>query len=185
MKNLQQTVNALNYGSVIAYPTEGVYGIGCDPDNEQAILKLLDLKKRSPEKGLILVAASMEQLSSFIDLSQLTEEQINAIQATWPGPVTWIVPVKDGVSPLITGSFNSVAVRVTAHQQVRAICHLFGKPITSTSANLSGLSPCRNDKEVEEQLGNTDIVILEGKVGVRLQPTEIRDAKTGQVLREG
>jgi len=176
VKNLNQVVEALNIGNVIAYPTEGVFGVGCDPDNKQALLKLLDVKQRPKEKGLILIAASIEQL---------TEKQVNTIKASWPGPVTWIVPVKTTTLPLVTGQFDSIAVRVTAHSQVKAICNAFGKPITSTSANLSGLEPCRSVAEVEAQLGNTGVVIFQGEVGNRTQPTEIRDAKTGNTLRQG
>ncbi|MGN2671943.1 tRNA threonylcarbamoyladenosine biosynthesis protein RimN [Aliivibrio fischeri] len=185
MKNLNQVVDALKQGNVIAYPTEGVFGVGCDPDNEQALLNLLDVKKRPKEKGLILIAASIEQLLPYIDLEQLTEEQVNTIKASWPGPVTWIVPVKTSTLPLVTGQFDSIAVRVTAHPQVKAICNAFGKPITSTSANLSGLEPCRSATEVEAQLGDTGVVIFQGEVGNRTQPTEIRDAKTGNTLRQG
>ena len=185
MKNLNQVVDALKLGNVIAYPTEGVFGVGCDPDNEQALLNLLDVKKRPKEKGLILIAASIEQLLPYIELEQLTEEQVNTIKASWPGPVTWIVPVKTTTLPLVTGQFDSIAVRVTAHPQVKAICNAFGKPITSTSANLSGLEPCRSVAEVEAQLGNTGVVIFQGEVGNRTQPTEIRDAKTGNTLRQG
>ncbi len=185
MENLNQVVKALNMGKVISYPTEGVFGVGCDPDNEQALLKLLDVKKRPKEKGLILIAASIQQLLPYIDLDKLTEEQVNRIKQSWPGPVTWIVPVKASTLPLVTGQFNSIAVRVTDHSQVKAICNAFGKPITSTSANLSGFPPCRNVAEVEAQLGHSGVVIFQGQVGDRTQPTEIRDAQTGNTLRQG
>ena len=185
MKNLNQVVGALKRGDVIAYPTEGVFGVGCDPDNEQALLKLLEVKKRPQEKGLILIAGSMEQLEPYIELDDLSLEQVNAIKESWPGPVTWIVPVSSKTLPLVTGQFSSIAVRVTNHPQVKAICSAFGKPITSTSANLSGLEPCRSVDEVEYQLGNSGVVIFQGEIGNRTQPTEIRDAKTGNTLRQG
>jgi L-threonylcarbamoyladenylate synthase len=185
VKNLDLVVKALNNGDVIAYPTEGVFGVGCDPDNESAIHKLLAVKQRPQEKGLILIAASIEQLLPYVDLSQLGSKQIEQIKSTWPGPVTWIVPVNQNTHSLVTGQFDSIAVRVTAHEQVKAICSAFGKPITSTSANLSGYEPCRTVSEVQKQLGDTGVVIFEGEVGNRTQPTEIRDAKTGNTLRQG
>ncbi|PQJ83138.1 Sua5/YciO/YrdC/YwlC family protein [Aliivibrio sifiae] len=185
MKNLDLVVKALNNGDVIAYPTEGVFGVGCDPDNESAIHKLLVVKQRPQEKGLILIAASIEQLLPYVDFSQLENKQIEQIKSTWPGPVTWIVPVSQKTHSLVIGQFDSIAVRVTAHEQVKAICSAFGKPITSTSANLSGYEPCRTVSEVKEQLGDTGVVIFEGEVGNRTQPTEIRDAKTGNTLRQG
>lgn len=115
MDNFEQVLNALKQGEVIAYPTEGVFGVGCDPDNPEAIQKLLELKQRPVEKGLILIAASYDQLLPYIDESQLTEEQLQTVHATWPGPYTWIMPASDKVSNWVSGQFDSIAVRVTDH----------------------------------------------------------------------
>ncbi|ASU21165.1 threonylcarbamoyl-AMP synthase [Vibrio anguillarum] len=185
MNNFEHTLQALRDGEVIAYPTEGVFGVGCDPDNPQAIQKLLALKQRPVEKGLILIAASYEQLLPYIDESQLTSEQIARVHATWPGPVTWIMPTSDKVSTWVSGQFDSIAVRVTDHPLVQKLCNAFGKPLTSTSANLSGLAPCLTTEEVESQLGEQLVAILDGQTGGRNKPSEIRDAKTSQVLRQG
>ncbi len=185
MDNFESVLQALQQGEVIAYPTEGVFGVGCDPDNQQAIDKLLMLKQRPIEKGLILIAASYQQILPYIDENQLTAEQLQTVKSTWPGPVTWVMPVKAGISSHLTGQFDSIAVRVTDHPLVQKLCLAFGKPITSTSANLTGLEPCRTTEEVEQQLGDKLVAILQGKVGGRTQPTEIRDAKTCAVLRQG
>ena len=185
MDNFEQALHALQNGSVIAYPTEGVFGVGCDPDNKAAIHKLLAIKQRPVEKGLILIAASYAQIIPYIDESQLTDEQLDTVRGTWPGPVTWIMPASEKVSALVSGEFDTVAVRVTDHPLVQKLCQAFGKPVTSTSANLSGLPPCKTTEEVRAQLGHTDIVILEGQTGGRDRPSEIRDARTSQVLREG
>lgn len=185
MDNFHQALEALQNGQVIAYPTEGVFGVGCDPDNSEAITRLLTVKQRSADKGLILIAASYEQLLPYVDEAQLTDEQLQVVQSSWPGPVTWIMPVSERVSSLVSGQFDSVAVRVTDHPLVQKLCLAYGKPITSTSANLSGYPPCKTTAEVELQLGNTDVVILSGATGGRENPSEIRDAKTGKVLRQG
>ncbi|EGU33094.1 L-threonylcarbamoyladenylate synthase [Vibrio scophthalmi] len=185
MDNFEQALTALQQGEVIAYPTEGVFGVGCDPDNPQAIQKLLTLKQRPVEKGLILIAANYQQLVPYIDESQLTEQQLQTVQATWPGPYTWIMPISDKVSDWVSGQFDSIAVRVTDHPLVQQMCLAFGKPITSTSANLSGLAPCMTTEEVEQQLGDQLVAILRGTTGGRDKPSEIRDAKTLQVLRQG
>ncbi|MGF1759731.1 threonylcarbamoyl-AMP synthase [Photobacterium sagamiensis] len=185
MDNLQQVVAALKDGEVIAYPTEGVFGVGCDPDNQQAVEKLLTLKQRPVEKGLILIAADYQQLLPYIDDSQLTEQQKQKIFATWPGPVTWVMPVKKNVPAFLTGQFNSIAVRVSDHPLVQQLCTHFGKPITSTSANLTGLPPCKTATEVYDQLGKYLSAILEGETGGRENPTEIRDACSNNVLRQG
>ncbi|HDM8235004.1 TPA: threonylcarbamoyl-AMP synthase [Vibrio campbellii] len=185
MENFEQVLKALQTGEVIAYPTEGVFGVGCDPDNPEAIQKLLELKQRPVEKGLILIAASYEQLLPYVDEAQLTQEQLDKVHATWPGPYTWIMPASDKVSHWVSGQFDSIAVRVTDHPLVQKMCNAFGKPLTSTSANLTGQPPCMTTEEVEEQLGDRLVAILRGETSGRDKPSEIRDAKTSQILRQG
>ena len=185
MDNFEQALAALQQGEVIAYPTEGVFGVGCDPDSPEAIQKLLTLKKRPIEKGLILIAANYEQLRPYIDESQLTPQQLAIVKASWPGPYTWIMPISVKVSEWLSGQFDTIAVRVTDHPLVQKMCLAFGKPLTSTSANLTGLSPCMTTKEVEIQLGDQLVAILHGETSGRDKPSEIRDAKTLQVLRQG
>lgn len=185
MENFEQVLNALQQGEVIAYPTEGVFGVGCDPDNPAAIAKLLAVKQRPVEKGLILIAASYEQLLPYIDESQLNAEQLAQIHASWPGAVTWIMPSSERVSDWVSGQFDSIAVRVTDHPLVQKLCRAFGKPITSTSANVSGQPPCKTTQEVVQQLGDQPVVILDGETGGRDKPSEIRDARTSQIIRKG
>ncbi len=185
LNNFEQSLAALKQQEVIAYPTEGVFGVGCDPDSPEAIQKLLEIKQRPVEKGLILIAASYEQLLPYIDESQLEQAHLEQMHASWPGPVTWIVPASNKVTSWVSGQFDSIAVRVTDHPLVQEICNAFGKPITSTSANLTGLAPCMTTEEVKDQLGDKLVAILEGQTGGREKPSEIRDAKTGQVLRQG
>jgi L-threonylcarbamoyladenylate synthase len=185
MGNFAQVITVLQQGEVIAYPTEAVFGVGCDPDNEQAVMKLLEIKQRSVEKGLILIAADYEQLLPYIDDSQLPDARRQQIQATWPGPVTWVMPTKATVPDYLTGRFDTIAVRVTDHPLVQQLCRSFGKPITSTSANLSGQAPGRTADEVEQQLGHCLAAILQGETGGRDNPSEIRDAITGNVFRQG
>lgn len=185
MNNFEQTIEALLDGNVIAYPTEGVFGVGCDPDNDEAIMKLLSVKNRSVDKGLILIAASFEQIKPYIDESKLNKQQMAMIMKSWPGPVTWVMPVSSKTSNLVTGQFDTVAVRVTDHPLVQQLCKAFGKPVTSTSANLSGLPPCISTTEVQSQLGSSGVVILEGETGGREKPSEIRDARSSKILRQG
>ncbi|WP_318510973.1 L-threonylcarbamoyladenylate synthase [Photobacterium leiognathi] len=185
MENFAQVVAALKQGEVIGYPTEAVFGVGCDPDNQQAVEKLLEIKQRPVEKGLILIAANYEQLLPYIDESQLTAEQKATVMATWPGPVTWVMPTKANVPAFLTGQFTTIAVRVSDHPLVQRLCLEFGKPITSTSANLTGQEPGRTAPEVEQQLGHCLAAILQGETGGRTNPSEIRDARNGNIFRQG
>ncbi|HEY5714792.1 MAG TPA: L-threonylcarbamoyladenylate synthase [Psychromonas sp.] len=183
--DLNNTLKALNAQGVIAYPTESVFGLGCDPDCEAAIQKILTLKKRPADKGLILIAASIEQLEKYADFSLLNDAQLAAIKKTWPGPYTWIVPAKKNLSKLISGDFDSVAVRVTAHPVVRQICLAFNKPIISTSANLSGLDAALNSQQVNEMFRDNPLLsmVIDAPVSGLSSPSQIYDASSGKRLR--
>ena len=178
-------IQTLNQGKLIAYPTEAVFGLGCDPDNERAVKSLLDLKKRPMSKGLILIASSTEQLSPYVDFSQLNPEQSQRVMDSWPGPHTWVLPKTERVRSWLSGQFDTLAVRVSAHPVVRSLCDEYGKPIVSTSANLSGDEPCRMVEEVSQKLGEWLGFIVEGECDPDANPSEIRDARTNQILRKG
>jgi len=177
-------VKILKKEEVIAYPTEAVFGVGCDPDSETAVHRLLELKQRPVEKGLILIAANFAQLKPYIDDSMLSDTQRQAIFACWPGPVTFVFPAKPTTPRWLTGRFDSLAVRVTDHPLVVELCEAYGKPLVSTSANLSGLPPCRTAQEVVAQFG-PDFPVVDVPTGGRQNPSEIRDALTGELFRQG
>lgn len=182
--NFTPIIDALQNQQVIAYPTEAVFGLGCDPDSEQAVNALLALKQRPWEKGLILIAADYAQLAPYIDDAALSDPQRATMFASWPGPVTWVIPARADTPRLLTGRFNSLAVRVSDHPLVQQLCRQFGKPLVSTSANLSGQEPCRSTDEVQQQFGAA-FPVLVGSVGGRLNPSEIRDVLTGKQIRQG
>ncbi|WP_411705523.1 L-threonylcarbamoyladenylate synthase type 1 TsaC [Edaphovirga cremea] len=177
-------VEVLKRQEVIAYPTEAVFGLGCDPDSEHAVNELLLLKQRPKEKGLILIAADYAQLLPYIEDAVLTSQQRERIFASWPGPITWVIPAKTETPGWLTGRFDSLAVRVTDHPLVQQLCRQYGKPLVSTSANLTGYPPCRSEHEVRLQFGDS-FPVLRGSVGGRENPSEIRDALTGELYRQG
>lgn len=185
MGNLTEVVEALHQGEVVAYPTEGVFGLGCDPDKPAAIAKLLELKNRPCEKGLILIAADFCQLTPYVDITSLSDVRLKEIFSSWPGHVTWVLPVSERTSSWVSGEFDSVAVRVSEHPLVQQLCNAFGKPITSTSANRSGQPPCRTVGELQQQFSADSLNYLSGEVGGKENPSEIRDARSGRVLRAG
>lgn len=180
---LEKTRDALRAGEVILYPTEGVWGIGCDPFNEAAMLRLLDIKQRPVEKGVILIAADLEQLRPCLDLGALPPPRLAEVLASWPGPNTWIMPASRQVPRWITGDHDSLAVRVSAHPQVVALCRAFGGPLVSTSANLSGQPAVTRREDLDPALLARVAGVTEGQTGGRDAPTPIRDARTGASLR--
>lgn len=180
---LTETLAALRVGGIIAYPTEGVWGLGCDPRDEAAVQRLLALKQRDVAKGLILIASEASQLDAFIDIAALTEAQQHEVHASWPGPNTWIVPTMPAAPRWISGAHDSIAVRVTAHPLVRALCDGFGGALVSTSANIGGEpSPCTRDELDPRIVAGVDAVAPGETLG-RQQPSSIRDARSGVRLR--
>lgn len=179
--HLLRACRALAAGGVIAYPTEGVWGLGCDPRNEDALARLLALKRRNAGKGLILIASDFAQLAPY--LAPVPKAKLEVALHSWPGPETWIVPAASGVSPRLRGGHETLAVRVTAHPLVRALCEAFGSALVSTSANLSGRPPARTALGARRRFGAGLDYVLPGALGGASRPTRIRDLMTGNILR--
>jgi L-threonylcarbamoyladenylate synthase len=178
---MKPAIDSLKAGGIIAYPTEAVYGLGCDPLNETAVQRLLALKQRSWEKGLILIAADFAQLEPFLE--PLTPKLEERVFAKWPGPVTWLLPAQTDVPYWLRGQSSKLAVRVTAHPEAVELCQQWGGALVSTSANLSGQAAAKTAIEVQQIFAKTIDYIVSGAVGERKRPSEIRDALTNTVLR--
>ncbi|GAB3102475.1 Sua5/YciO/YrdC/YwlC family protein [Lysobacter terrae] len=181
--SLTDAARVLHDGGVIAYPTEAVWGLGCDPFNEAAVLRLLAIKQREVAKGLILIAARRAQFDGLLDWSALPPDRLAAVADSWPGANTWIVPATARVPRWITGAHTGVAVRVSAHPVVAALCEAFGGPLVSTSANLAGEPPAFLREALDPALLAQLDGITEGETGGLEAPTPIRDALSGAVLR--
>jgi L-threonylcarbamoyladenylate synthase len=177
-------VDALRDGHVIAYPTESVWGLGCDPWNERAVTTLLYLKQRPVAKGLILIAANISQIEPF--LVGLSSAQRETVVSTWTDPqapaTTWLVPLTADIPPWISGSHDRVALRVTRHLEAQALCTVFGRPLVSTSANPGG-EPAAQTAESVIDYFHDQVLIVPGPTSGAQQPSVIRDAITGSVLR--
>ena len=170
----------LERGGVIAYPTEAVYGLGCDPLDQAAVRRILRIKGRPQGKGLILLADRLEQLLPYLAASS---SQLDQALASWPGPVTWILPCRADVPVWLTGGRRTLAVRVTSHPVAAGLSRLFGDALVSTSANRRGGQPARDAREVRRRLGGALDLVVPGATSGRAQPSEIRDGLTGRVLR--
>jgi L-threonylcarbamoyladenylate synthase len=181
--HLREAVRTVDAGGIIAYPTEAVYGLGCDPLDRAAVLRLLRLKQRPASKGLILIAASVEQLQPY--LGPLAPAMSRRIRATWPGPVTWVVPARPETPWWLRGAHAGIAVRVTGHPLAAALCGAAGRALVSTSANVASRPPARTALRVRLVFGDEIDCILHGPTGALDRPTEIRNATSGVILRAG
>lgn len=168
-------------GGVVAYPTEAVFGLGCDPANPAAVERVLALKGRASAKGLILIAAERAQLAPWLGPFDAAVEA--RLTHTWPGPVTWLLPAAPDCPPHVRGEHDTVAARVTAHPVAAALCRHWGGALISTSANRAGGEPARSAGEVEALFGTEVDFIVGGATGGAARPTPIRDARTGATIR--
>ncbi len=168
-------------GKVLAYPTDANWALGCDPDNETASLRLLAIKECPPEQGLMLTAGSVAQIEHLLD--GLTSKQRRAIVASWPGRATWLVPdVNDEIPAWIKGASDGVALHVSAHPLVQALCLEFGGPVVSTYACRGTAVVARSALQVVKHLGKDIDGVLHGKPGGQTPPDSIIDARSGRVL---
>lgn len=177
MYSLGSIIEHLKFGELIAYPTEGVWGLGCDPNNLEAVKKILDLKERSSSKGLILLGSRFEQFNEYA----FAEEYKAKLMTKWPGPHTWLVPAKQGVSTLLIGSNDKVALRLSNHEIVCELCEGFGGAIISTSANKEGLPTLTGEREIADVF--PDVKILKGRLGDLNRPSTIQDVVTDFIVR--
>lgn len=179
MMFVRRAADILLRGGIIAYPTEGVFGLGCLPDDVSAVKRLLQVKRRDAGKGLILIASTMDQLDSWVSLPD--GRSIPHPDPTHP--VTWIVPPGPSVQPIILGQHENLAIRITSNPIAAAICDAVDSPIVSSSANLSGKPTARNRIVLRRQFGARVDYIVPGDCGPASGASEIRELSTGKVLR--
>ncbi len=177
----QQARRYIYAGGVLAYPTEAVFGLGCDPSNAHAIQRILQLKHRDPGKGMILVASNMQQLEPWIEPLSATKQ--SRLMRTWPGPITWLVPAAKHCPEILTGAHSTLAIRISAHPVVQQLCNTLGHALVSTSANLSKQTPARSTLRTRLIFGDHIDYLLSGQVGNENTPTSIYDLATGKEVR--
>ncbi|MEE9447175.1 MAG: Sua5/YciO/YrdC/YwlC family protein, partial [Arenicellales bacterium] len=148
-------VDQLKNGGVLAYPAEACFGLGCDAQNEAAVMRILQLKKRSVEKGLIVIASSLKTLMLYIDWAALSADQKNTIQSTWPGASTWLIPVSADCPTWLSGKHDTLAVRIPEYAPMRALCEQFDGVLVSTSANLQTQPALKTALACQQCFGDT------------------------------
>ncbi len=176
---LQRAGRIVRSGGVVAYPTEGVYGLGCMPHEESAVLRILAIKRRDPAMGLILIAADPDQLSEWVAAGV----RIDELRSTAGKPVTWVVPAATSMPFLVRGRNAGVAVRITQHPVAAELCRAAASAIVSTSANVSGRPPARNAFVLRRVFGQLVDCIVAGRCGPASGASEIREWASGKIIR--
>jgi L-threonylcarbamoyladenylate synthase len=179
---LWQAARTVRGGGVIAYPTEAVWGLGCDPWNTDAVHRILELKQRPVHKGLIVVAGSVDQIRFLLD--PLPADQQQTALGFWPGPYTCLLPdVLQQIPSAVRGRHSSIAVRVSDHPLIQSLCRAVGSPLVSTSANPAGRQPARHAWQVRRYFGKELDRLVNGRLGGYRQPSKIIDIVSGKQLR--
>ena len=180
---VEEAAAHMHAGAVVAYPTEAIFGLGCAPRNERAVRRILALKNRPESMGLILIGSNLEQFEGW--LGAVDESRLQVATDSWPGAVTWLFPRGPDVPDFIAGDHDTLAIRVSAHPVCQALCDAFGGPVVSTSANPHSAPPARAAGEIEDYFGSFIAGIVAGALGGRALCSEIRDVRSGEVLRAG
>lgn len=173
----------LKSGGVIAYPTESIFGLGCDPSNRRAVQRILRLKGRPQRKGLILVADRLSKLQSYV--TPLSTTQIQTLQTSWQNkvrPHTWLVPAAKHCPKWLSGRHATLAVRVSSHPLTAELSQRSGMALVSTSANRSGCQPAKTTRQCYRLFGNR-VRVIQGLTGRAKRPSTIQDLLTGKVIR--
>ena len=179
-KEILIATKILRSGGVVAHACEGVWGLACDPFSRDAAGRVLRIKQRNPDKGLIVIGSKFDDFNA--EISALDSNRRSEVEASWPGPETWVAPT-NRFPDWITGGRTTIAFRVPGSLQARQLCRAFGGVLVSTSANQSGSPPAMTENEVARLLGKLIDYILPGHIGKKRRPSRIRNAITGEVLR--
>ncbi len=179
--SINRAADVLLGGGIIAYPTEGVFGLGCMPDDPQAVTRLLEIKQRDPAKGLILIAANASQLADWVSASDLERLPLPDPDL----PVTWVTQPGPKSGRQLRGEHAGIAVRITSNPVAAAICDRVESPITSTSANLFGKPVVRNHLALLRTFESLVDYVVPGDCGPATGASEIRRLKDSEVLRPG
>jgi L-threonylcarbamoyladenylate synthase len=183
LTQLDQAAELLHQGGVLAYPTEAVFGLGCDPHNHAAFARIFTLKQRPATQGVLLIAADFAQIERYVDMAKVPAGVLAQVRASWPGPFTWIFPRSAEVPDWVTGAHPGIALRVSGHAPAVALCKAFGGALVSTSANPHGQPPARELATVTEYFGGALDGVVDAPLGGAAQPSTIRDALTGAIIR--
>ncbi len=161
---LERASSVILAGGALAYPTETFYGLGVDAWNEAAVERLFAIKGRGFNHPVSVIIGSADQLPGLV--GSVPEAAQKLMDAFWPGPLTIVFPASKGVSARLTAGTGRIGIRLSGHEFARRLALKAGRPITATSANLSGAPECREADAVQDQIGDRiDAVVDLGEKG--------------------
>lgn len=184
-EQIAQAVRFFQEGQVVAYPTETFYGLGVDVMNERAIKRLYDLKRRDVSLPIAILVADMPMLESCVE--RLPDAARALMRAFWPGPLTILFPAGPKISKSLTTNTGKIGLRISSHPIATALVRGLGRPITTTSANLSGFPPSCNIKHVQKYFGDRLSAVIDGGECAPTRGSTVVDVsdETMAIVRDG
>ena len=178
--SIRHAANIIRRGGVLAYPTDTIYGLGCDPGNRDAVERINRIKNRPLSKHFILLAGSIEQLDPLLDIDDLQQKKI--MQAT--KPTSWIVKASRSAPAWLTDSDHQLTIRISQHPLVKRLCQRLGHAIISTSANPSGRHPAKNSLQIQQYFHSSVDKILASHTQLTARPSTIIRLSDNCIIRE-
>lgn len=178
---IRHAAHCIRRGGIIAYPTETVYGLGCDPLNAAAVNAINILKGRDASKGLILLASRLQQLDALIEVADADDRAAIVGERQ---PTSWVVPARACAPRWITGRHQTVAIRISTHPLVIELCDSLDHALVSTSANPAGKKPALNALQLHHYFDGLVDAMLISNHNCSGRPSSIRDLKSRKLLRK-
>jgi len=183
--SIEKAITILEAGGVVAFPTETFYGLAADATNEKAVDRIFEIKGRSFNNPIALIISKENDLDLLAD--NIPEEAKKLMAAFWPGPLTLVFKASPSVSPRLTASTGKIGIRISSHPIAHALAAGLGRPITATSANLSGGRECTTAEEVRGQMANVQLTVIDGGPTLGVRGSTFLDVTVDPpvLLREG
>jgi len=182
---IDQAAAIIRRGGVVVFPTRGLYGLGADALNPEAVDRVFRIKQRSAEKPISVLIRDLQDLADLVKAVDSSVKRL--IDHFWPGKLTIILEAAEGVPQGLTGGSGKLGLRIPGHPVARALVNAVGRPITATSANLSGVPGCSDLADLSERVAcEAEMIIDAGQLEGGRGSTVI-DATVSPpvILREG
>ena len=178
--SIRHAAHVINSGGIIAYPTDTIYGLGCDPYDADAVARLSDIKSRSALKQFILLAGHIEQIKAFVDLTEDQQQKITQNKEA----TSWVIKANKHTPAWLLNKDKTVTIRLSKHSDVKKLCHILGHAIISTSANLSGQRPARNALELHQRFHSSIDKIMASNEKLTARPSKVIRLCDNHILRD-
>ena len=176
---IRHAAHVIRYGGIIAYPTDTIYGLGCDPYNADAVASINDIKQRPRNKQFILLAGHTDQVAPLVELDKDQQHKITRASE----PTSWVIEARPSAPGWLISEQGTITIRISQQHDVQRLCQALGQAIISTSANPSGKPPARNSLELHKYFHHSVDVILASHKMLAASPSKVVRLCDNHVIR--